>query len=475
MKRQIRRAVCLAGIICVVAASLCGCQKGVSTQELDQLGFVRPDKEEQLLAFPGADGWGKYTKGGRGGTVIEVTNLNDSGEGSLRAAVEAKGPRTVIFRVSGVIELSDFLRIKEPYITIAGQTAPGDGICLKNFGLIVETEEAIVRYLHSRPGDGGGETDALWVNEAKQVVIDHVSTSWGTDETLSVSDSDKVSVQWCLISESLNHSVHSKGVHGMGSLVRGSRGQQVTFHDNLYISHRNRNPMCGNYSDVSEDPTGFRFEFINNVVYNWGARAAGKCHDLNTVTYYNFISNYYLPGPKSGGEYMFSEGCALNKMYAAGNAMNGEVPQDQWSLFEIESEDEGMQAFDWETYKQTEAFPSIMTGTVSAKDAYERVLEGAGASLNRDAVDEAVIQTLLDNKGRMIDRIDQSAAYSEEWPDGYPVYEQTTPITDQDKDGMDDAWETEHGLNPKDGTDGAKESSYGYTNLEVYLQSLVVN
>ncbi len=441
-----------------------GCGEKVSKEEMKTLGFA--DTEEQT-AFPGADGWGKYTKGGRGGRVIEVTNLNDSGEGSLRAAVEAKGPRTVVFRVSGTIELEDFLTIREPYITIAGQTAPGDGICLKNFGLIVETEEAVVRYIRCRPGDTGGETDALWVNEAKQVVIDHVSASWGTDETLSVSDSDKISVQWCMITESLNHSVHSKGTHGMGSLVRGSRGQQVTYHSNFYSSHRNRSPMCGNYTDAAEDPVGFRFEFINNVVYNWGAKAAGKCHDVNEITYYNFINNYYLPGPESDGALMFSEGCAVNKMYAAGNAMNGEVPKDQWSLFEYEEE---MEDFDPDAYKQEKPFASIMTGTLPAKEAFEKVVAGAGDSLVRDSVDLAVIQDFKNGEGRLINKTEESAG----WEDGYPKLQQTDPPADQDKDGIPDEWESSHGLDPNDGTDGAEEGPYGYTYLEIYLQSLLI-
>lgn len=463
-----KKAVLLALLLGVAAGSMTGCEK-FSTKELDAYGFTKAEtyqKEEKLLAFPGADGWGKYTIGGRGGQVIEVTNLNDSGEGSLRAAIETKGPRTIVFRVSGTIELEDFLTIKEPYVTIAGQTAPGDGICLKNFGLIVETEEAIVRYIRCRPGDQGGETDALWVNEAKQVVIDHVSTSWGTDETLSVSDSDQVSIQWCMVTESLNRSIHTKGAHGMGSLVRGSRGQQVSFHNNYYYTHRNRSPMCGNYTDVSEDPTGFYFEFVNNVVYNWSAAAAGKCHDVNTLTHYNFINNYYLSGPISHGELMFSEGCGINQMYAAGNAMNGEVAKDQWSLFQIEDDIEG---FDWEKYKQDKPFESILTNIVSAEEAYEAVIENAGASLHRDNVDEAVIAAMKEGKGKIINKPEESVG----WDGDYPTLAQETPYEDQDKDGMDDQWEEAHGLDPKNGEDGKEECAYGYTYLEVFLQSLL--
>ncbi len=449
----------------LLAMILAGCGEKVSEKELQELGF---EEDEKLLAFPGADGWGKYAKGGRGGKVIRVTNLNDSGEGSLRAAVEAKGPRTVVFDVSGTIELEDFLVIKEPYITIAGQTAPGGGICLKNYALIVETEEAMVRYLHCRPGDTGGDTDALWVNEADQVVIDHVSASWGTDETLSVSDSDHVSVQWCIISESLNHSVHSKGTHGMGSLIRGSGGQRVTYHSNLFSSHRNRSPMCGNYTPITEDPEGLQFEFINNVVYNWGAKAAGKCHDVDSLSHYNFIGNYYLPGPRSGGTYMFSEGCANNKMYAAGNAMEGVVPEDQRSLFEVE---DNMENFEYDSYLQEEPFESEMANILSAEEAFPKVMEGAGASLVRDHVDEAVVDAVKAGEGSLIDKVEQSVG----WEGSYPKLAQTESPEDTDGDGIPDEWEKAHGLDPEKSGDGAEESRYGYTYLEIYLQSLVAS
>lgn len=465
-----RKIVAIVLLCALVGMTFSGCGSKFSKKELDAYGFTKAEEyegEEKRLAFPGADGWGKYTVGGRGGKVIAVTNLNDSGEGSLRAAIEAKGPRTIVFQVSGTIELEDFLIIKEPYVTIAGQTAPGDGICLKNYGLIVETDEVIVRYIRCRPGDDGGETDALWVNEAKQVIIDHVSTSWGTDETLSVSDSDKVSVQWCMITESLNRSIHAKGDHGMGSLVRGSNGQQVTYHSNYYFTHRNRSPMCGNYTDISEDPVGFYFEFINNVAYNWSGEAAGKCHDVNTLTHYNFMNNYYISGPISHGEMMFSEGCGVNKMYAAGNSMNGVVPKDPWSLIQIE---EDIQDFDWDEYKQAKPFPSIMTGMQPAKEAYEAVIEEAGASLHRDHVDEAVIETMLEGKGKIINKPEESVG----WEGDYPVLEQASPYEDEDKDGMDDQWEEAHGLDPNNGEDGKEACAYGYTYLEVFLQSLLM-
>lgn len=434
------------------------------------LGFEKDTKEP--LGFLGADGFGKYTKGGRGGQVIAVTNLNDSGEGSLRAAIEADGPRIVVFQVCGTIQLQSQLIIKNPYITIAGQTAPGDGICIANYGLIVETNEAIVRYIRSRPGDLGEESDAVWVNEASNVIVDHLTTSWGTDETLSVSDSDNVSVQWCLVSESLNNSINAKGTHGMGSLIRGSGGQKVTFHNNLYFTHRNRSPMNGNYTPHTEDPEGFNVEFINNVVYNWNAKSAGKNHDDDSITKCNYIKNYYRSGSISGGKYMYSEECAYAQMYAEGNSMNDEVPEDQYSIFEFSEE----KPIDMEKYVQKERFSfSMMKNIVEAKDAYTQVMAGVGASLSRDPVDTAVLEAVENGKGKLIDKPTQSVGYDEAWGSYYPPLAQYTPYKDSDGDGMSDAWEKESGLDADDASDGAKVNASGYTNLDVFLEYLVQN
>lgn len=434
------------------------------------LGFeVGTDK---LIGFPGADGFGKYATGGRGGKVIEVTNLNDSGEGSLRAAVEAEGARTVVFKVCGNIELQSHLRIKNPNITIAGQTAPGEGICLTKYGMIVETENAIVRYLRVRPGDQGEEGDCVWVNKSDNVIIDHLSTSWGTDETLSVSDSDNVSVQNCMISESLNQSINAKGTHGMGTLIRGSNGQKVTYHSNLYFSHRNRSPMNGNYTPYTEDSVGFNVEFINNVVYNWSANAAGKNHDEDSITRYNYIGNYYRPGRKSQGEYMFSEECPYAQMYAEGNSMSDVVPEDQRTLFEFSEE----KPIDQETYFMSERFDfSEMSNILTAEEAYEKVKAEVGASLFRDPIDTAVLQAVEDRTGKLIDTPTESIGHDEAWGGYYPPLAQYTPYTDTDGDGMSDEWEEASGLDPKDGSDGAKTNASNYTNLEVFLEYLVQN
>lgn len=427
----------------------------------EEFGF---SDEEDALAFPGADGYGKNTVGGRGGKVIAVTNLNDSGDGSLRAAIEAKGARVVVFKVSGTIELESMLVVKNPYITIAGQTAPGDGICIANYGMTVKADQVIVRYLRSRPG-GSAETDALWVKDCENVVIDHVSASWGTDETLSVSGSDNVTVSNCLISESLN--VNKFGTHGMGSLVRGSAGQKVTFARNVYATHRSRLPMAGNYSSAEEDPVGFRFEFINNLVYNWSGQSAGKNHDTDSITWFNLINNDYRQGPVSAGAYAWSEGCSYTKMYMEGNSINGQVAENQWDLVEIEEDNIN---FSWENYKLTERFEdTVYENILPTSEVYDTLLADVGASLSRDQVDQAVIETIKNKTGKIINKPEQSAG----WSGAYPDLQSKEPQKDSDGDGMPDEWEEKVGLDASNADDGALETKCGYTNLDIYLHSLL--
>ena len=246
----------------------------------------------QQIAFPGAEGWGKYTVGGRGGKVYEVTNLNDKGPGSLRQAVNAAGPRTIVFRVSGTIELNSNLDIRNPYITIAGQTAPGEGICIKNYPIMIGTDEIILRYLRVRLGDqSGNDSDAISGRYHKNIIVDHVSASWSVDETVSIYHCNNITVQWCLISESMYNSNHVKGHHGFGGIWGGPNS---TYHHNLIAHHSSRNPRfasgCGN--------TDYR----NNVIYNWGYNSAygGEKVQANsdfTYSSVNMVANYYKAGP----------------------------------------------------------------------------------------------------------------------------------------------------------------------------------
>ena len=427
-----------------------------------------------IPAFPGAEGAGMWSVGGRGGKVYEVTNLNDSGPGSLRDAVDAGGSRIVVFRVSGTIPLKSPLVIRNPYITIAGQTAPGDGICLKDFGLYVSTQHVIIRYIRSRPGDNLGiAMDSLTIGTGSyNVIIDHCSTSWGIDETLSVVDYGggplgNVSVQWCLITESLNCSVHQKGCHGFGSLIRGCYGNRCSFHHNLYAHHQGRCPRPGNYVIRSIDPIGFIFDFRNNVIYNWGGSHAGYNADGangdDSITKMNFVGNYYKRGPNSGGGFAFQETTTCCNACFAGNSMNGSIPDDPWSLviFRDFSDSEK------KAYKQSEQIPVVPVATDDAETAYQRVLADAGATVpKRDEVDIRIINDVINGTGRIIDDEDEVG--------GWPNLNSLPAPVDRDNDGMPDDWETARGLNPNDDSDGSLDNDGdGYTNIEEYLNWLV--
>lgn len=418
-------------------------------------------------AFPGAEGFGAQSIGGRGGKVIFVTNLNDSGLGSLRAAVETEGSRTVIFRVSGTIALKSAIVINKPYITIAGQTAPGDGICLKNYALVIAADHVIVRYIRCRPGDNAkAEGDSLSLSSGRNIIVDHCSTSWSVDETLSASSRGRlgnVTVQWCIISESLDDSIHHKGSHGYGSLIRGSFGNGYTYHHNLYAHHHARLPRPGNYIDSSRDPEGFVLDFRNNVIYNWAGDAAGYNADgsngTNSITKINFIGNYYKSGNNSTGSLAFSESTHTARAFFSDNCMNGSYPDDPWSLVTFKKfSDE-----DKKVYKQPEPIPVPAVKTDDAITAYKRILAESGAILpKRDAVDIRIVNDVKNGTGKIIN--------DEQQVGGWPELKSTEPPKDADKDGMPDEWEKQHGFDSNDLADGNEDTdANGYTNLEEYL------
>jgi pectate lyase len=411
-------------------------------------------------AFPGAEGFGANSLGGRGGKVMFVTNLHDSGPGSFRSACTAKGPRVVIFRVSGIIELDTLLTITEPYLTVAGQTSPGDGICIKNFGCIIEdTHDIIIRYLRFRPGDQKRvEQDALWVHSSRDVIIDHCSTSWGTDETLSVTGSGttNVTVQWCMITESLNNSVHHKGPHGYGSLFRIDGNLSV--HHNLYANHSSRNPRPGCYGDMKR---GGMLDFRNNVVYNWGERPGYTAEDKVAL---NLVANYYKPGPSTSREvrpYAFIIGGKNTNIFVSQNILEGSLTGelDNWKFVD---------ALDT-SWTDGARLPVPLwvaeVKTEGAGDAFKRVLNGAGANaLKRDPVDERIVREVRDDRGKIIDRPSDVG--------GWPEYIGGSVPTDTDNDGMTDAWENAHGLNPNSADDANLDvDEDGYTNLEESLNS----
>lgn len=413
------------------------------------------------LAFPGAEGAGRFAQGGRGGQVLFVTNLEDSGPGSLRAAIETKGPRTILFRVSGTIKLAKPLVIREGRVTIAGQSAPGDGITLRDHRLEVAADDVVIRYIRSRLGDESKtESDAVWIGRGRRIILDHVSASWSVDETLSASarytDPDAgfydLTVQWSIISESLTHSLHAKGEHGYGSLIRGGRGSKISFHHNLWANHAARMPRPGNYDGPEVDPLGPVFDFRSNVFYNWGGDRSGYNADKATLAKYNFVDNAYVAGPQSGKPIAFHESNMLAKAYFAGNSMNGTIPADPWSLVTGASP---------EGYRLTAPVEVAPVAPDPAAHAYDRVLASAGASKARDAVDARVVAGVRNRTGVQID--------SQRDVGGWPMLMGLPAPHDSDEDGMPDAWERSHGLDPKAADGNGDRDRDGFTNLEEWL------
>ena len=427
---------------------------------------------QSLLAFPGAEGFGAYTKGGRGGEVIHVTNLDNAGPGSLRWAVEQNVPRTIVFDVSGTIELTERLNIEHPFITIAGQTAPGDGICLKGETLRIATDEVIIRYIRVRLGDGThGQgslqgKDAISISSGKHIIIDHCSTSWSLDEVLSSStakpDLTHITVQWCFITEGLN-----PDRHGFGSLIRGTGGAKYSYLYNVYAHHRARSPRPGNYDSNphTKDPEGLLLDFRNNVIYNWAGSHAGYNNDKESVTKLNYVGNYLLPGINSENNGIaYATGSPYNQSYFAGNYYDGLLVKDQWSLVKFR------ESWTEETlhhYKQNRPFETGPVAMIEAPIAYQLIIENGGASLpKRDIVDQRILNDIMKGKGNIIK--------SQEEVGGWPILQSAPAPKDSDQDGIPDEWEIQYGLDPQDANDRNATTEEGYTFLEKYLNSIVI-
>lgn len=455
----------------------------------------------KIPAFPGAEGGGAFSFGGRGGNVYVVTNLNDSGEGSFRWACEKGGARVVVFNVAGIIQLKSPVIIRAPYITIAGQTAPGDGVCIAGESVWINTHDVVVRYMRFRRGatEVTRRDDALGGNPVGNIIIDHVSASWGLDENMSIYrhvydrggakqeklPSVNITIQNSIFSEALD--VYN---HAFGSTIGGLNS---TFMRNLWANNISRNPSVGMYGD---------FGFVNNVVFNWWNRSAdgGDEH-----SFFNFINNYYKPGPitpldKPIGHRILKpesgrskkDSLAFGKAYVHGNIVEGNerVTKDNW--------DGGVQVADGpDAGKFTAAisvdkpFPIASFKIMSAKDAYTYVLDHVGATLpKRDAVDQRVIQDVRTGNiaydhnvspyagSKFIKRRLPADSYKQgiitdvKQVFGYPQYK-GTPYRDSDNDGMPDDWEMKHGLNEKNAADATLDRDHdGYTNIEEFLNSV---
>ncbi|MBD3289088.1 hypothetical protein GF337_09810, partial [candidate division KSB1 bacterium] len=428
------------------------------------LSLISSSVLAQVPAFPGAEGFGATTRGGRGGRVIEVTNLQDGGPGSLRNAIEATGKRIVVFRVGGTIELNDGLNILSPYITIAGQTAPGGGICIKNgthegTTLRLGTHDIIVRGLRIRPGPGG-EPDGIYVpGSGYNIVIDHCSISWAVDENVTAAaGAHDVTIQWCLISQGLLQATHHKGKHSMG-LMFGSGASDDSYnfsaHHNLLTHNFRRNPLVQIVGTL---------DFVNNVIYNWGDHTwSGYVSWIDNDTKLNYVGNYVKPGPesnrsKSAVDVDNSRSTSQIGVYVKGSLSHHRPTYD-------EPEKNVVHPADW-GYIVDVPYTAPNVTTLSATDAFNLVLANAGAIIpKRDTVDLFAVQSLIDSAAGIINN---PAEFG-----GYPQLAEGTPPVDTDHDGMPDDWETENGLNPDANDANGRDLDPDYDNIEVYINSLI--
>ena len=438
---------------------------------------------KKIPAFPGAEGHGMYTIGGRGGRVIKVTNLNDSGEGSLRAAVEAKGPRIVVFEVSGTIELERRLKIRNEYITIAGQTAPGDGICIKNQEVFLDAgEEVIIRYIRFRMGDESQQqADALGGQKNKNVIIDHCSVSWSTDECASFYANENFTMQWCLVGESLRHSVHESGKHGYGGVWGGKK---ASFHHNLLAHHDSRNPRLGEYA--SSYALSDLVDLRNNVIYNWQGNSCYGGEGMNV----NIVNNYYKTGPATTKhrERIIAIRNRIEtwdplyniwgKFYINGNVLteSERATNDNWSYgVQFDSKWSHISNTERQNLRLESPLETGIVTTHTAKEAYQKVLQFVGASLKRDSVDQRIIHDVTTGTATHMDGGNGSTNGFIDTQDavgGWPELNSFPAPIDIDDDGMPDEWETANGLDPNDSSDGSKDfNNDGYTNIEDYLNS----
>ncbi len=411
----------------------------------------------QIKAFPGAEGFGQFSVGGRGGKIIEVTNLNDSGAGSFREACQFSGPRIIIFRVGGAIKILKDIKIKNPFITIAAQTAPGDGVYIRGASIRILTHDVIIRGLRLRVGD---ETDGPAYDNRDgfgmqhpdippyNIIIDHCSVSWALDENFATWRAvNNITIQWCIISEGLFNSPNPEKPHSMGFLVNEG-ADQISIHHNLFAHNMGRNPRLSFNKNI---------EVINNLVYNWmyyGLDVEGSI--------VNIIGNYYKPGKDSGER----KGITVrdnpgNLVFIKDNIGPGQLagPDDDWSV--VKGSEEYHADFPVAAQSNITIDPSNMV--------YNLVLNNVGAIVPAlDPVDKRIVESVINSTGSMID--------SQYEVGGWPEFRSGLPPRDSDHDGMPDNWETDHGLDPNDPNDGnIIQDQFGYTNVERYINDLFPN
>ncbi len=456
------------------------------------------DEHGAALAFPGAEGGGMYTTGGRGGRIIHVTNLNDSGTGSLRAAVEASGPRIVVFDVAGIIELSSKLRIRNGDLTIAGQTAPGDGICIKNYATVVEADNVIIRFVRFRLGDQGANADdgedAIWGRRQKDIIIDHCSMSWSIDECASFYGNSNFTMQWCILTESLRHSVHGKGNHGYGGIWGG---ENASFHHNLLANHDSRNPRFDHpeiYENPSDPDRRGNVDYRNNAVYNWGSNSTYG----GEGGHFNMVGNYYRQGPASRDRAYFID---ANGIYTSNGTDYGYpylyMDGNHYVQYPDMTAEDGVYWHDHGTNTPPDAsrllsslLPisgpdgrTVYTTTHSAQDAFALICETGGASIVRDEVDDRACLDAQSGTASCPDGGNGSEGGIIDTPSavgGWPEYSADTENesndkTDTDGDGIPDWFEEKFGLDTE--SDDSKAMTIDikgrYTNIEMYLHYLV--
>lgn len=434
------------------------------------------------IAFPGAEGYGKYTTGGRGGKVMIVSNLNDNGPGSFRQAVTDKNPRIIVFTVSGTIHLQSKLTIAAN-CTIAGQSAPGDGICIADMTVLIGGNNIVVRYLRFRMGDkyanvgqvdGAGDDDSFGGTHRDNLIVDHCSMSWSEDEVFSVYAGDSTTLQWNMIYEPLNYSYHFEAgdkdfeQHGYGGIWGG---RHLTAHHNLFAHCKSRNPRFDGIRNAPEENVDYR----NNVIYNWG---------MNTIYageggYYNIINNYFKYGPITNQNVKFrivnpgrNEKINYGKYYVAGNFVD-ESPEvtnnNELGVYTgKDNADKGMAS-------TNKILAAVEIHSETAKAAFDNVLLFAGASFKRDTLDARIINDVKNREGKIINvqgNYPHGTAY-EKTANAWPSLKTLPALTDNDNDGIPDEWEIKNGLNPNISDAYLYSLDKNYTNIEIYLNSLL--